>query len=314
MEVMAAIFLTSMVITFAVSFYIDLSNSSQRALDRSRASLKVAGVVDRLARDISNATFLVKGEDEDPLSHPWFFVAESRHAFDGSDLLKFNARSKSPPEGALHVSDLVQVSYQTEAQEDGSLTLYRWSSPGSPMAYEPDYPSIDDDRSYIVAEGLGSFSLRFLDAQGEWQPNWDSTLAEKSQELPGAVEIQVSLWSEDSENEWNNSEAPDRSYTRQVILHQRPLDLNMMIAKRDEDTAKRAASSGGGVGQAQESQEGSGDAGPFGGTANPGSVADCTRRNWSLCVERYGEGNCGVWANVTEVPIGAFGIDLPWCN
>ncbi|MCS5634899.1 MAG: hypothetical protein NZ990_00150, partial [Myxococcota bacterium] len=87
-----------------------------------------------------------------------------------------------------------------------------------------------------------------------------------------------------------------------------------------------AAGLGGGMGQAQGLPGGqgvSGDAGQFGGSgnadqfggpANAGSVADCTRRNWSLCVERYGEGNCGVWANVTEVPIGAFGIDLPWCS
>ena len=45
-----------------------------------------------------------------------------------------------------------------------------------------------------------------------------------------------------------------------------------------------------------------------------GSVAECVRANWSVCVDRYGEGNCGVWSNVTSVPIGAFGIDLPWCN
>ena len=45
-----------------------------------------------------------------------------------------------------------------------------------------------------------------------------------------------------------------------------------------------------------------------------GSVAECVRRNWQRCIDRYGEGNCDVWSNVDSVPIGAFGIDLPWCN
>jgi type II secretory pathway component PulC len=45
-----------------------------------------------------------------------------------------------------------------------------------------------------------------------------------------------------------------------------------------------------------------------------GSVAECVQRNWQRCVDRYGEGNCDVWSNVDSVPIGAFGIDLPWCN
>ena len=48
--------------------------------------------------------------------------------------------------------------------------------------------------------------------------------------------------------------------------------------------------------------------------AYQGSVGECVRRNWHRCIDRYGEGNCGVWSNVTSVPIGAFGIDLPWCR
>jgi hypothetical protein len=35
-----------------------------------------------------------------------------------------------------------------------------------------------------------------------------------------------------------------------------------------------------------------------------GSVAECVLANWYRCIDRYGEGNCGVWSNVTSVPIG----------
>ena len=316
-EVMAAIFLTAMVITFAVSFYVDLSNASQRALAQTQKSLKVASVADRLNRDLSNATMLVKADGDDPMSHPWFFVAESHNAFDGSDLIKFNARSNSPGDGAFHVSDLIQVSYRTAVEEDGSLTLYRWTSPGTSLGYEPGYPSVDDERSYVVAEGLGSFALRFLDAEGEWQPSWDSTVAEKSAELPNAVEIHVTLWSEDLDDEWSASQVEGNGYSKQVTLHQRPLDLNKMIAERDAEATEEESANARRAARLSAQAEGSeslSGSGNFAGPANPGSVADCTRRNWSLCVDRYGEGNCGVWANVTEVPVGAFGIDLPWCS
>ena len=320
MEVLAAIFLTSIVITFAVSFFISLGNSSQRAIDHTRKSLQAVAVLDRVARDLANTALMVKAEDEDPLSHPWSFVAEGLTTFDGSDAIKFNARSRSPNEETYHTSDLVQVSYQVGDEEDGSLTLYRWSSPGLPIGQEPGYPSLDDGRTFMVAEGLDSFSLRFLDDEGEWLTSWDSTQVEKSGQLPRVVEIDVSMWSEEDEDTW--SEQGKRHYVRQVVLRQRPLDLNEMILERDQGSADAAAGGlAGGAGIGGDSSalgdlddSVSGDDGFSGDSAAPGSVASCTRRNWAMCVERYGEGNCGVWANVTQVPVGAFGIDLPWCQ
>jgi prepilin-type N-terminal cleavage/methylation domain-containing protein len=317
MEVMAAIFLTSIVITFAVSFYIDIAKSSQRAIVVTRTNLRATGVLDKLSRDLSNTALVVKAEDDDPLGHPWFFMAESRQAFDGSDLIKFNTRSKRPGEGTYHDSDLVQVSYQTATEDDGSLTLYRWSSPGAVLGSDMDFPSIDDEHSYVVAEGLGSFSMRFLSAEGEWLPDWDSTQIEEPRQIPQAIEIVVSMWKEqDPTDEWE--EEDQRQFVKQIVLHQEPLDLNKMVLDRDLAEAERQGGVSGLQGASNTDDQGNStesDDDFFGGESAPaGSVADCARRNWALCVERYGEGNCGVWANVTQVPIGAFGIDLPWCQ
>ena len=324
MEVLAAIFLTSIVITFAVSFYIDLANSSQRAMKRTRESIRGTSVVDRVVRDLSNAYLLARDEETDPLSHPWFFVAESRTAFDGADLIRFNARSQQAGEGTYHRSDLSQIAYQVAESEDGSLSLYRWSSPGTPVNFEPGFPSIDDERNHIVAEGLESFSMRFLDEEGTWQSAWDSTQLIESGALPIAVEVDVAMWNEDQEDGWE--ESPGRHFVRQVILQQRPVDLEAMILKRDENEAQAGEGSGlgglggaGGAGDAASGDfQGDGSGGQFPGNtgqAVPGSVAECVRRNWSQCVASHGEGDCGVWSNITQVPVGAFGIDLPWnCN
>lgn len=320
-EVMAAIFLTSMVITFAVSFYIDLANVSQAAISRTRQTLQATSAVERVARDLASTAFIVKSEETDPLSHPWAFVAESRFAFDGSDLIRFNSRSKSPGDGRHHDSDLLQIAYQTVEEEDGSLTLLRWSSPGLPTDQAADFPAVDHDRNFVVAQGLGSFSLRFLDDNGQWLSAWDSSQLENSSELPVAVEIDVSVWQEQSEDGWSGNIDDAQHFVRRVFLYQRPLDLNEMIRERDEAEAKEEADSVafGGQGKNAESNEEESDPQSgdqfFGGeAASQGSVADCVRSNWALCVERYGEGNCGVWSNVTSVPLGAFGIDIPWCQ
>ena len=240
-------------------------------------------------------------------------------------MIKFNSRSSTPGEGTYHDSDLKQVSYQVLAEEDGSLTLYRWSSPGQSLGSDMNFPLIDDDGSYVVAEGLGSFTLRFLDSQGEWLPAWDSSHAIEGEEIPAAIEIDVSLWQDEELDEWESEN--ERHYLKQVILHQRPLDMAKLIEEREQ--AKAENSGGGTLAQGGGRANGDGDDGIsadgsfdgsedddfFGGdAATAGSVAECTRQNWGNCVDHYGEGNCGVWANVTQIPVSAFGIDLPWCN
>ena len=317
-EVLAAVFLTSMVITFAVSFYIDLANLSQRAIARTRENLQAASALDRIGRDLANTAFWLKAEEADPFTHPWSFQAESRFSFDGSDTIRFNTRSKSPGEGTFHDSDLLQVVYQVTSEEDGSLTLFRWSSPGLPVSYEGGYPSVDDERSFVVSEGLGSLTLRFLGSEGEWVSSWDSSQLENSEALPIAVEIDISIWKEQDSEDWNDED--QKHFTKQVVLYQRPVDLNEMIRKRDEAEANaNGDQAGGGLAANQRGANGesssdgsdpNGDDFFGGGAASPGSVAECVRSNWGACLERWGEARCGPAATATSVPVDSFGIDL----
>ncbi|HIL02099.1 MAG TPA: prepilin-type N-terminal cleavage/methylation domain-containing protein [Myxococcales bacterium] len=319
-EVLAAVFLTSMVITFAVSFYIDLANLSQRAIARTRENLQAASALDRIGRDLANTAFWLKAEEDDPFTHPWSFQAESRFSFDGSDTIRFNTRSKSPGEGTFHDSDLLQVVYQVTSEEDGSLTLFRWSSPGLPVAYEGGYPSVDDERSFVVSEGLGSLTLRFLGSGGEWVSSWDSSQLENSEALPIAVEIDISIWNEEDSENWNDEDK--KHFTKQVVLYQRPVDLNEMIRKRDEAEAN-ANQAGGGLASNQRrangesSRDGSDPNNPnandfFGGAKPPkGSMGDLIQKpgNWELCVAAVGAARCGLMSTSHEPP-STFGIDL----
>lgn len=249
-EVMAAILLTSIVITAAVAFYVNLSDASNRATVTMRRKLHAHTLLERLGGEIQNAAMLVKPEALDPLRHPWFFVAESQHSFDGSDRIKFISRSHSPRVTAYHSSDLAHIVYFTVAEEDETYTLYRWLSPTLPLEYDPSYPSPDDDRSLVVTEGLRDFSLRFLGPDGEWVEEWDSTQLVHSSELPRAVEIRVRMYDEAmaSDDELDLEEDDTGFFTRVVTLPTPPIDLEAMIEAKLAAEAEALAQGSGLVG------------------------------------------------------------------
>jgi type II secretory pathway component PulJ len=239
-EVLAGLFLTSVVVTVAISFYINLSDSSSRAAEIVRSAIHATSMLDRIARDVGGARLLVKPDETDPLDHPWFFVAENRYGWQGADRIMFVTRAQKARASAYHVSDLAVVAYFTVPEEDESLTLYRWASPGLPLAYRPDFPMLQDDRSQILGEGLKSFAITFLGDDGEWVGEWDSTQIVESSELPFAVEISISML-DNRGGEQDDFLADEEStvyYTRTLALPMRPLDLEAMIlAKLEGETA-----------------------------------------------------------------------------
>jgi type II secretion system protein J len=230
-EVLAAVLLTAIVVTAAVAFFINLSDAATRATDKTRDGRHGAAILDRVSRDLEGAFFLVKPADMDPLEHPWLFYAEDRLGMDGSDRLKFITTSHEPRESEVHTSDLAQVVYMLEAAPDGeSYQLLRWSSPRLPEGLDRSFPDPQDERVQLVAEGVLSFRTRFLDAQGEWRNDWDSSTVAESSQLPMAVEVHVALLDPDAPVDALD-EPP--GLTRRVVLPVRPLDLQAMIAAAD---------------------------------------------------------------------------------
>ena len=69
-EVLAAVFLTSIVIAVALSFFVSLSRSTEAATNRTRDGRRALAVIDRVARDLEGAYLLVKPAGIDPLEHP----------------------------------------------------------------------------------------------------------------------------------------------------------------------------------------------------------------------------------------------------
>jgi type II secretion system protein J len=224
-EVLAVVFLTAIVLGIALDFYVDLSRGSTRAADKTRDLRRSAAALDRIARDFEAAMLVEKREEEDPLAHPWLFVAESRGSDTGADHIKFITRNHRPRSSEAHEQDLAVVAYtlrQSEEDED-AYELMRWASPRLPESLDRSFPRDEDEESLLLADGVASFGVRFLAEDGQWSDEWDSTTLVRSGQLPEAVEIELAMLPD---------QATDRapvSFTRRVRLPVRPLDLEELL-------------------------------------------------------------------------------------
>ncbi len=314
-EVLGAIFLTSLVVAVAVTAFVNLSSQSTRAVEMMREGLHSTAVLERITSDLSGASLLVrKSEDIDPHLHPWHFTAASQYAFGGADALKFISRSQRPRVGAMHVSDLAQVAYFTTVEEDGSTTLHRWSAPSLPPSYEPGFPRPDDPGSFVLADGLGGVTFRFRTEEGEWVDEWDSKQIIQSDQLPSAVEVSVYPFADEPDFDGFDGGAP--AHVRQIVLHQRPIDLTLMI----EEQVKAQEAALAAAGAAGEDEDGAveldedGKPIPTAGVdqVDECSVAQIVSANMAACTEQFGRDNCLVWSNVNNLPVSSFGVALPW--
>lgn len=247
METLAAVLITSLVVTFALGAYVQIAETAEMATLRLRDDLHATTILDRITSDLESTVLLVAPEGTDPLEHPWYFVAESQGSFGGSDALRFIGRKTRSYQGDQHASDYAQIAYQVETDEDGLQTLYRWMSPGLPERYDLALPPIDDSRSFVLGEGLSGFSLRFSNADGEWVDAWDSTQLAQASLLPISVEIGFDMGVPDREGDGEDDLGP--RFQRRVVLPMQPIDLAAMIASARDIVA-------GGTGDTDEEDEG----------------------------------------------------------
>ncbi len=232
LEVLAVVLLTALVIGVALNFTVDLSRASTRAADGTRELRRAVSVLDHVARDLERTVLIRKTDDEDPLDHPWIFLAETRGSGSGADHLKFVTRGHRPRSTASRESDLEVVAYALRRAPDETLELVRWSSPQLPESLDREIPDDEERGAMLLASDLAGFGVTFVDELGERVTSWDSSTLLQSGQLPSAAQIEVSL--ADPED----PEAEPRSFRRTVLLPLRPFDLQELLDPR-------AAASGG---------------------------------------------------------------------
>jgi hypothetical protein len=228
-ELLAAVGLTLLVVTVAVTYYREISHQSTEVTQRVREERRAASLLDRVARDLEGTVLLVKPDEVDPLAFPWVFFAESRLATNGADRLLFVSRRWVQRASDVPESDLDRVAYSLVKAEDGSFTLLRWSEPGLPASLERDIPAPDAPDNLVLARGLASFAVRFLDESGQWKSEWDSSQVVDSSKLPLAAEIQVAMA---PPPEARPGTPPSGPYLRRVWLPLRPLDMAVLTGEK----------------------------------------------------------------------------------
>lgn len=207
-EVLAVVFLTAILFSAAVNYYVELSTRSNHAADTTRQWRHATALLDRVAADLERSYLVTKPEEVDPLDHPWLFLAESRYAEDGADQIKFVARRRVDLSTEGPRSDLGVVSYilrtsedfdDDDFEEDGRYELLRWSKPGLPTELDRSFPHPEDTQ--LVADNIAEFQVRFQDAQGSWHDRWDSSQLEFSGALPRSAEIEVAFVAPEGEED-----------------------------------------------------------------------------------------------------------------
>ncbi len=248
-EVLAVIFLTTLLLGVALDFYVDLSNASTRAAETTRELRRATAILDRVARDLESAMLLTKPPELDPLLHPWVFVAEPRHSEEGADQVKFVSRGRPRLRAEGHESDLSMVAYVLrQSPDEEGYELLRWSSPRLPESLDRDFPYAEDPGIALLAEGIERFGIRFLAEDGVWVDRWDSSQIVDSSELPLAAEIAVALVP-DQWDAWDDLAPEPLVHKRRVRIPVRPLDMAALLEAGEEQ----------GVGEAgEEDGDGSG--------------------------------------------------------
>jgi type II secretion system protein J len=220
-EMLAVILLTSIVMTAALNHYLNLSQVSQRATERTAEVRRATAILDRVGRDLSNAMLVARPDGDEALGHPWIFFGEAEHSETGADRLRFMSRGRRPRPGAGHQSDFEVVSYglRRSEDEDQVFELMRWSSIEMPDGPERDTPTSEDDGAQLLAGGIVDFSVTFIDEFGEKADSWDSSLLEDSSELPVAADVVVAL------HDPGNPDGNPMRFARRVVFPIEPLDM-----------------------------------------------------------------------------------------
>lgn len=251
-EVLAAVFLTAIVMTVAITFFIDLSNATDAAADKTRDGRHALAVLDRVARDLEGAYLVAKPAERDPLTHPWFFVARNEEGQPAADRVEFITRHHRPRNPYDHGSDIAVVTWLLQPAPDGpGYELLRAVVPGLPEGFE-EFLSPQDERFMVVADGIEHFGMRFLAEELEWVDEWDSSQLERSGLLPRAAEIEISYLPElpDDVEDFDDFGRLDQAdegayvYLRRIAIPMRPVDVDAMLqevlAKAEREQQGRA--------------------------------------------------------------------------
>ncbi len=229
-EVVGAFFLMVVILVLITGFFVENGRQRSAATELMRERLSAAGVLDLLSDDLVAAVFVGRREGEAPEDNAWRFQAEDPGEY-GATRLRFVTQNAPRTNPGEHSSGWVEVAYFIEQDREGEPVLWRWLSARPPSDPNRHFPDSNDPGSMRVAIGVSAFGVRFLDAEGEWLDEWDSTYVPPDEALPQAAEISIALMRKARIGEADDgaSELPGFLHTRRLALEMRPIDVAALI-------------------------------------------------------------------------------------
>lgn len=236
-EVVGAFFMTVLILFFVTGTFVENGRQREQATALMRERLSTVAALDLIRADFAGAIFLKRGEEDDPDAYAWRVVGASPGEL-GSTELRFVTQAGPRANPASGSSAWVEVAYFLAEDVDGTPTLWRWSSPRPPSEAARDVPRPDDPGSTRVAVHIANFGVRWLDTEGVWMDEWDSTFSPPEQAMPEAVEISLQLMRRarpgEAVEDPEATEVPGLLQSRRVALAMKPLDVEALIALASE--------------------------------------------------------------------------------
>ncbi len=195
-EIMIALVITSLVLTMVYSSFSAVMDTRERVTKASDLDTTARLVLTRLTREIESAFIVKRAEDLPPESRYTIFEGEQDRVDQRpADRISFTTFAHTKRGADADESDQALISYEVEAlptepgyEEPLALIRREWrriAPPGETQFYEP--------RPIPLAEDIQGFRLRFLNEDGEWIEEWNSTDIRMLDLLPVAVEITLTL-------------------------------------------------------------------------------------------------------------------------
>ena len=228
LEILVAVFIMAMVLTFAFEAYRGIERAYSRVGSSPSRDRAARIVLDRLERELVGSVLIQREEGADPLLHPYFFFGETKpYADSEGDTIRFVTRTPLRAPGAPPVGLEVVTYGAVPAKSGPGLSLIRQAEP-LPSQLEKEVTWAKPD---IVADNVALFLARYHSDDDQASEAWDSTGAERLDQLPKEIVVTVSLWETDA----NGQPAAGPEFSRTIDLPVRPFRLAPEGAKPTAD-------------------------------------------------------------------------------
>jgi type II secretory pathway component PulJ len=233
-EIVGAFFMMTVVLVFITGIFVENGRQRRAATELMRERLSATGALALVASDLESAVLVAPSESVDPSRHPWQFIAADI-GNDGARSIRFVTQNGSDANVGENATSWVEMAYFVEEEESGQLTLWRWQSARPPSEPARGFPDSGEQQSSRVAVGVVDFGIRFLNVDGSWVDDWDSTYLPPDQMLPLAAEITITLFRkmrQGEQPETGRDDAiliPGLTHTKRFALVMKPIDINALI-------------------------------------------------------------------------------------